>query len=51
MPRVKRPDEQIFFVCLLLDLVCISCEVGVAKLEDLDYHDQSNDVPDGTYHD
>ena len=23
------------------------CEVGVAKLEDFDNHDQSNDVPDG----
>ena len=33
------------------DLVSIGCEVGVAKLEDFDNHDQSNDVPGGTHHD
>ena len=31
----------------MFHLVSIGCEVGVAKLEDFDNHDQSNDVPDG----
>ena len=48
----KTCHEQNFPVFgAVSDLVSIGCEVWVAKLEDLDYHDQSNDVPGGTHHD